>query len=257
MTTLEGRHALITGAGRGIGAAIAERLADDGATVTLVGRSIATLKETAARLSSRVRANALVCDVTQPSEIAGVFDAARDAFGPISILVNNAGQAESASFLETTPDLWRRMLDVNLTGTFTCAQAALPDMLAAGGGRIVNVASTAGLRGYPYVAAYAAAKHGVVGLTRSLALEVAKRGITVNAVCPGYTDTDLVRESIARIVAKTGRTEAEALAALEKTNPQGRLVTPAEVADVVAWLCSDAASSITGQSIAVAGGEVM
>ena len=257
MATLQGRHAVITGAARGIGAAIARRLADQGAVLTLMGRDVAALEALVAQLPAATRALPVACDITSADGVAQAFAAARGAAGPVSILVNNAGQAESAPFHRTDAAHWQRMLDVNLTGTFTCTQAALPDLMAAGGGRIVNVASTAGLRGYAYVAAYAAAKHGVIGMTRSLALELASRGITVNAVCPGYTDTDIVRESVARIVGKTGRSVDEARAELVRGNPQGRLVTPAEVADAVAWLCSDGAAAVTGQSISVSGGEVM
>jgi NAD(P)-dependent dehydrogenase (short-subunit alcohol dehydrogenase family) len=189
--------------------------------------------------------------------VAAAFADALARFGRVDVLVNNAGQAESAPFLKMDEVLWRRMLDVNLTGTMLCTQAALPGMLEAGWGRIVNVASTAGQVGYAYVSAYCAAKHGVVGLTRALALEVASKGITVNAVCPGYTDTEIVRASIERVVAKTGRSEQEARAAFVQSNPQGRLVAPQEVADAVAWLCSEGASAITGQALSVSGGEVM
>jgi NAD(P)-dependent dehydrogenase (short-subunit alcohol dehydrogenase family) len=198
----------------------------------------------------------VVADVVDASQVRDALAAARERAGPVTLLVNNAGQAESAPFAKTSLELWQRMLAVNLTGSFLCAQAVLPDMLQAGWGRIVNVASTAGLKGYAYVTAYSAAKHGVIGLTRSLALELAKKGITVNAVCPGYTDTDILRDSIANVVAKTGRSTDDARAEFAAGNPQGRIVSPHEVADAVRWLCGDGASSITGQSISVSGGEV-
>ncbi|AQW32666.1 SDR family NAD(P)-dependent oxidoreductase (plasmid) [Ralstonia syzygii subsp. celebesensis] len=257
MATLAGHHAVVTGAGRGIGAAIATRLAADGATLTLMGRNAAVLEATAATLPAVARTQVVTCDVADAASVALAFASARAGLGPISILINNAGQAESAPFAKTTLEHWQRMLAVNLTGTFLCTQAVLAEVQASGRGRIVNVASTAGLRGYAYVSAYTAAKHGVIGLTRSLALELATRGVTVNAVCPGYTDTDIVRESIDRIVARTGRSAEAARAELVKGNPQGRLVTPDEVADAVAWLCSDGAASINGQAISVSGGEVM
>jgi len=254
---LAGHHAVVTGAGRGIGAAIAAQLAAQGATLTLMGRNAAVLEATAKTLPDSARAQVVTCDVTDAASVSAAFESARAGLGAISILVNNAGQAESASFAKTTLDQWQRMLAVNLTGTFLCTQAALADVQASGRGRIVNIASTAGQRGYAYVSAYVAAKHGVIGLTRSLALELAARGVTVNAVCPGYTETDIVRESIDRIVARTGRSADEARAELTKGNPQGRLVTPDEVANAVVWLCSEGASSITGQAISVSGGEVM
>ncbi|MCS4509830.1 SDR family NAD(P)-dependent oxidoreductase [Xylophilus ampelinus] len=257
MASLQGRHAVITGAARGIGAAIAERLAAEGAVLTLLGRNLDTLQALAARLPASARALPVACDITSADSVAQAFATARATAGPVAILVNNAGQAESVPFHRMDAAHWQRMLAVNLTGTFTCIQAALPGLLAAGAGRIVNVASTAGLRGYAYVAAYAAAKHGVIGLTRSLALELAAKGITVNAVCPGYTDTDIVRDSVARVASKTGRSTAEAQAEFVRGNPQGRLVSPAEVADTVAWLCGDGAAAVTGQSISVSGGEVM
>ena len=255
MTVLTGKHAVVTGAAQGIGAAIAVALAEQGASLTLVGRRVALLETLAAGLPGRHAVVAV--DVSDEAAVAQGFERARTALGPVAILVNNAGQAESAPFGKTTAALWQRMLDVNLTGTFHCTQAALPDMLAANWGRVVNIASTAGERGYAYVAAYVAAKHGVIGLTRALALEVAKKGITVNAVCPGYTETEILQASIANVIAKTGRSEAEARAEFAKSNPQGRIVQPQEVADAVLWLCSPGAGAVTGQSISVSGGEVM
>ncbi len=246
---LAGRHAVVTGAGRGIGAAIARRLAGHGARVTLMGRNTARLDDAAAALPG---ARAVPCDVTDEVAVGRAFTDA----GAADILVNNAGAAVSAPFARTTIEQFRAMLDVNLTGAFLCSRAVLPAMVEARGGRIVNVASTAGLRGYAYVAAYCAAKHGLVGLTRALALETAAQGITVNAVCPGYTDTDMLQGAVAAISEKTGRSEAEARAELLKANPQGRFVQPDEVAAAVAWLCLPGNGSITGQAIALAGGEV-
>ncbi|MGD9942979.1 MAG: SDR family NAD(P)-dependent oxidoreductase [Burkholderiaceae bacterium] len=254
--TLAGRHALITGAARGIGAEIARVLAADGARLTLLGRRLDSLQSLAQQLPGGPH-HAVVADVCDEAAVAAAFDEARARFGPVQILVNNAGQAESAPLQRTSLELWNRMIAVNLTGTFLCSRAALPDMLAARSGRIINVASTAGLVGYAYVAAYAAAKHGVVGLTRSLALETARRGITVNAVCPGYTETDLLRESIANVMSQTGRSAEQARAEFTAGNPQARIVQPAEVADAVRWLCGDGAAAMTGQSISVSGGEVM
>ncbi len=253
---LRGRHALVTGGARGIGLACARALAGRGAEVTLLGRNLQALE--AARLSlagDGITVGVAAADIARPEEVAGAFEAARAARGPIHILVNNAGQALSERFDRTSAQLWERMLQVNLSGTFHCTQAALPDMLQGGWGRVINVASTAGLIGYAYVAAYCAAKHGVVGLTRALAQEVARKGITVNAVCPGYTETDIVREAVDNIMKKTGMDEAAARARLAERNPQGRLVSAAEVADTVAWLALPASASVNGQAIAVDGGE--
>ena len=254
---LDGRHALVTGGGRGIGAAIAQALLAKGARVTITGRSHAALAATVAELSAFGEIDCVTMDVASADSVKQGFAAAQARFGPVAVLVNNAGQAQSAPFLKTSEEVWHQMLAVNLTGSWHCIQEALPAMLASRWGRIVNVASTAGLTGYGYVSAYCAAKHGVIGLTRSLALEVAAKGVTVNAVCPGYTETDIVRDAVANIVAKTGRSETEALAELAAGNPQKRLVQPGEVANAVAWLCMPGAGAMNGQSVAVAGGEVM
>ena len=253
---LHDKHVVVTGAARGIGAAIAHALAAEGARVTLMGRHLDALQSVGAALPGGPHA-ATTVDVADAASVQAAFAHAREQQGLIAILVNNAGQADSAPFAKTSLGLWQRMLAVNLTGSFLCAQAALPDMLEAGWGRIVNIASTAGLKGYAYVSAYTAAKHGVIGLTRSLALELATKGITVNAVCPGYTETDILRDSIANVMKKTGRSEADARATFAAGNPQGRIVQPDQVADSVRWLCSPAAGSITGQAISVSGGEVM
>lgn len=252
---LAGLHAVVTGAGRGIGSAVARTLALSGAAVTLLGRSRPDLEAVAGELAN-VRTGCQVADVSDVDAVRAALAAARAEWGPVGVLVNNAGQAQSASLGKTSDALWHSTLAVNLSGTFFCMRECLPDMVKAGFGRIVNIASTAGLVGYPYVSAYCASKHGVIGLTRAVALETARHPITVNAVCPGFTDTDVVRNAIANICAKTGRSETEALAELVSHNPQARLVTPQEVADTVLWLCLPGSQSVTGQSIAVAGGEV-
>ena len=255
MKQLQDQHALVTGAGQGMGEAITRELLAQGARVTVLGRRMEPLQSLVNEFSGRVQA--VQADVSDEQQVQSAFALAVSTFGAIGILVNNAGQAASTPFMKMDLATWNAMLGVNLTGTMLCIQQVVPGMLELGAGRIVNVASTAGMRGYGYVSAYCAAKHGVVGLTRSIALELAQKNITVNAVCPGYTDTDIVRESIARVVQKTGRSEAQALAEFVKSNPQGRLVQPREVADAVLWLCGAGAAAITGQSIAVAGGEVM
>jgi 3-hydroxybutyrate dehydrogenase len=254
---LSGRHALVTGAARGIGLAVARRLLDDGACVSLLGRGREALEAAAATLDAPDRTACVVADVTDMASVQQAFEQASQRFGPVALLVNNAGQAVSERFDRMDPQLWHDMLAVNLTGTFHCTQAALPAMLAAGWGRIVNVASTAGLVGYAYVSAYCAAKHGVIGLTRALALETARKGVTVNAVCPGYTETDLVLDAVKNIMDKTGMNGEQARARLAERNPQGRLVQPEQVAQAVAWLCTPGAAAINGQSVPVDGGEVM
>ncbi|GAA0869146.1 SDR family oxidoreductase [Brevundimonas basaltis] len=251
---LTGHHAVITGAGSGIGRATAERLAEAGCQVTLIGRHIGRLQETADRIGDL--AFAAPADVTDPDALAAAIEAGRDRFGPVDILINNAGAATSAPFLKTDADAFRAMLALNLEAPAEATRLILPGMLTRRRGRIVNVASTAGLKGYAYVSAYVAAKHGLVGLTRALALEVASKGVTVNAVCPGFTETDLVARSVRSIMAKTGRSEDEARAALAAENPQGRLITPDEVAQTIVWLCGEGASGVNGTAVPVAGGEL-
>ena len=251
---LAGKHAVVTGGGTGIGAAVAAALAAEGARVTVLGRRLEPLEATTALLPG---ARAITCDVTDPESVAVAFERSRAELGLIDILINNAGAAQTAPFHKMDNQLWRRMLAVNLDGVFNCSRAVYDDMRSSDWGRIVNIASTAAVKGYSYVSAYCAAKHGVLGLTRALALEAAKTGITVNAVCPGYTDTAIVGDAVKNIAKKTGRSEKEALAQITSINPQGRLIQPAEVADAVVWLCRPESAAITGQAIAVAGGEVM
>src|SRR5262245_40342561 len=252
---MQPRHALITGAGSGIGAAIARTLAEAGMAVSLVGRRPGPLEEVARGLE---RARAIVADVTREADSAAMVEQARQSNGPLDIVIANAGAAESAPVTRLDLEHWQRMLAVNLTGAFLTVKAALPDLLRpeARLPRIVFIASTAGIKGYAYAAAYCAAKHGVVGLARALAAELAPGRITVNAVCPGFTETPLLAASLAKIVAVTGRRQQEARAELIRFNPQGRFLEPAEVAATVKFLCSSEAQAITGQAISVSGGEV-
>ncbi|HET7193102.1 MAG TPA: SDR family oxidoreductase [Pseudolabrys sp.] len=251
---LEGLHALVTGGGSGIGAAIARALAREGVAVSLVGRRKAALEGVAGNLP---KATAIIADVTNAVACKSMIESARAAHGPVDIVIANAGAAESVPVAKISAEHWRRMIDVNLTGAFLTVQAALSDVVRKGGGtrRIVFTASTAGLKGYPYVAAYCAAKHGVVGLARSMAAELQPNGVTVNAVCPGFTDTPLLDASAAAIASKTGRTVAEARAALAKDNENGRLLSPDDVAAKVLWLCLPAAASINGEAFVIAGSE--
>jgi len=253
-----GRHAVVTGASRGIGAAIAREIARAGANVTLIGRDADALSRQAAMLhgESGVAAHAQPADVTDDAVLRDAFGAAAARYGPIAILVNSAGQAEGAPFLEIERETWDRILAVNLTAAFIGMQLALPGMLEAGNGRIVNVASTAALRGVPRIAPYVASKHGLLGLTRSLALEVAKKGVTVNAVCPGYVDTDMARTAVDAIVSGLKRTAEEARQLIARPSAFNRLLEPEEVARVVVWLCSPDAATVTGQAIVI-GGDVI
>jgi NAD(P)-dependent dehydrogenase (short-subunit alcohol dehydrogenase family) len=259
MTPLAGKHAVVTGAKGGIGLAIAESLAKRGADLTLMGRDLAALSQRAIQLGqqfgTRVAGERL--DVTDPASVETAFLQASARLGPPAILVNNAGIARSAPFAKTDLSLWQEVMATDLTGAFLCIRQVIRSMAAADYGRIINIASTAGMTGYPYIAAYCAAKHGLVGLTRALAREYARSKVTINAVCPGYTDTAIVADALANIQAKTGRSEEESLAELVAHNPQSRLIQPSEVAEAVAWLCLPSSASITGQSILVAGGELM
>lgn len=245
--SIAGKHVVVTGGGSGVGADMARLFADAGAQVTIMGRTEAALKAQGLPWQ--------VCDVTDAAAVVAAFEAARAAHGPVSVVIANAGAADSKPFARMSAQDFEAMLSVNVTGVFNVWQAALADMKAAGWGRMIAVASTAGLKGYPYVAGYVAAKHGVVGLTRALSLELAKTGITVNALCPGFIDTPMLDRSVANIVAKTGKTAEEAVADLTAGNPQKRLIQTDEVAGAALWLCSDAARSVNGHTLSLSGGE--
>jgi NAD(P)-dependent dehydrogenase (short-subunit alcohol dehydrogenase family) len=252
MATLTGQHALVTGGGSGIGAAIAVTLAQAGAAVTICGRRREPLDAIAAQQAGIFAESA---DVTDRDAMLDLYKQAETARGPFTIVVANAGGTKSAPAEDVTAEMWNDTLNVNLTGAFFSVQPALAGMRARGFGRIVFIASTAGLRGAAYVAPYVAAKHGVIGLMRALTAETVKHGITVNAVCPGYTETPMLEGAVAHIVATTNRDAAKARAALASKNPQGRFITPAEVAAAVLWLCGEATAGITGQAIAISGGD--
>jgi NAD(P)-dependent dehydrogenase (short-subunit alcohol dehydrogenase family) len=253
---LDGRHAIVTGGAGAIGFAIAKQLVEYGAQVTVTGRTAARLEHAAAELGGRQHARAQAADVADEQAVNAAFERAAAAFGPVAILINCAGIAESAPFAKTDAALWQRHIATNLTGPFYCCKAVVPGMRREKFGRIVTVASVAGLRGAPYISAYSASKHGVIGLTRALALELASTGITVNAVCPGYVDTPMTDATIENIVDKTGMSASEARARLIEINPEGRLLQPDEVASATLELCLPGSESVTGQSIVMSGDEV-
>ncbi len=252
---LDGKTALITGGGRGIGREIALTFARQGARIAVAARTAEQVEQVARKIGNN--AIALVCDVSDSKSVTQMFSDMRERLGDADILVNNAGIAESATFVNTTDELWHRHISINLSGTFYCTRAALPSMLKKGWGRVINVASIAAKTGAPYVAAYTASKHGVLGLTRTVALEVATRGVTVNAICPGYVETEMVSRGIEQITNKTGLTAEQALETLKKMSPQNRLVTPEEIAALALLLASDEGRGINGQGINVDGGTVL
>tara|TARA_R110000751_G_scaffold131275_2_gene233550 strand:- start:24142 stop:24903 length:762 start_codon:yes stop_codon:yes gene_type:complete len=253
MSDLIGKHAVVTGGGTGVGASIALALAHAGATVTVTGRSKAALVAVA---EQSALISAVTCDVTDPVSVKALFCRISQDHGKADIVIANAGVAESIPFTQMDIESWKRMIDVNLTGAFLTMQAGLIGMEDAKWGRIICIGSVAGLKGYAYVAGYCAAKHGVIGLTKSIAQEVAKSGITVNAICPGYTETPMLERTLENIMSKTGRSRDDAAKALLRQNPSGRFVQPEEVAQTVLFLCGPNSASITGQAISVSGGEV-
>ena len=257
MSKLLGKHAIVTGGNRGIGAAIASALAGAGATVTIMGRDSAKLNDTATDIAQKhkVPVTTIECDVSEEKSVVAAFAAALDAHGPPYILVNNAGQAEAAKLADTSLELWNRLLGVNLTGTFLCTKQVVDAMTAAGGGRIINIASTAGLKGASRISAYCASKHGVIGFTRALAAETARTGVTVNAICPSYTESEMTDRTLSALADRRSTTKAGARELLERTIPIGRLIKPEEVAAAALYLCSAEAAAITGHAIAVDGGE--
>lgn len=257
---LTGRHAVVTGASSSIGRAVAADLAYLGATLTLTARDKDALKTYAGELRERyaIEVEVAVCDVSNEDLMKDVFASAQHRFGAPYVLVNSIGRGDACEFAQTSREIWDRTLMVNLTGTFLCIQQVLPTMVANREGRIVNIASTAGLKGYKHLSAYCASKHGVIGLTRALAIEVAAAGVTVNAVCPTYTaDTGMCEQAIHGVMKSSNTDRAGAIKTLVRPIPRSSLVTTAEVVNAVMWLCSPNASAVTGQSIAVAGGEVM
>ncbi|HEX7998368.1 MAG TPA: SDR family NAD(P)-dependent oxidoreductase [Pyrinomonadaceae bacterium] len=257
---LKDKTALITGGGRGIGRTVAHLFAREGARLALVARTAQQVEQVAdeIRATYETEAIAAVCDVSDAGSVQRAFASVTESFGRgVDILVNNAGIAESAPLVRTSDELWQRLLAVNLTGTFLCTRAALPTMLEHGWGRIINIASIAGKTGAPYISAYTASKHGVLGLTRSVALEVATKGVTVNAICPGYVETEMAAQAINNISSKTGKSEAEARDVLNRMSPQNRLVTPEEVAALALLLASEEGRGINGQAINVDGGSVL
>ena len=250
--SLSGKHAFITGGGTGIGLAAARLLAEQGVRLTLAARNFERVEEAASALD----AHAVAVDVANENSVEAAIDAARSRFGGIDILINNAGITPSAPLHKTTLAMWNEVLAINLTGAFLCTRAVLPDMIERKWGRVVNVASIAGLIGDMYISAYCASKHGMIGMTRALAKEVARHGITANAICPGYVETDIVTRAAENIASKTKLNEEEARASLYAGNPQGRLIQPEEVASLIGWLCSDGAAATNGAALPISGGQI-